>query len=179
MAWPMVEQFWRLEKSRSSGNYSPQHDKKSFLKVLHNQLISEMKNAGWINLPNLGRTMTPIAFCNYLFASLFPSVQRTSKSIASYICTDAFLLEKAQISEFSFPLSLLNPVNFQLQDLFIFYAQFLIKYSRSMFGSRFVWGLSYKSKFYLSALLFANFQQSFLQSTTMGVIVPYPFYNFN
>lgn len=120
MARPMVEQLWRLEKSRSSGNYSPQHDKKSFLKVLHNELISEMKNANWINLPNLGRTMIPIAFCNYLLNSLFPQVQRTSKSTASYICTDAFLLEKAQISESSFSLSLLNPVNFQTSRPFCF-----------------------------------------------------------
>lgn len=36
MAWPMVEQFWSLKKCSSSGNYSPQHDKKSFRKVLHN-----------------------------------------------------------------------------------------------------------------------------------------------
>lgn len=141
MAWPMVEQFQSPEKSRSSGNYSPQHDNKSFIKVLHNQFLSEMKNASRINLPNLGRTMIPIAFCNCLLTSLFPQIQGTRQSIAPYICIDAFLLEKAQDSESSFSLSLLNPVNFQTSSPFYFHIQFLIKYSGSTFGLRFLCGL--------------------------------------
>lgn len=132
----MVEQFWSLEKSRSSGNYSPQHDMKSLIKVLHNQFISEMKIAHWINLPDLVRTMIPIAFYNYLLISLFPQVQGTRQSIAPYICTDAFLLGKSQDSE-SFILSLWNPVSFQTSSPF-FHIQFLIKYSGSVFGLRFL-----------------------------------------
>lgn len=135
MAWPMVEQFWSLQKCSSGRNYSPQHDKKFFRKVLHNQLISEMKNANWMNLRDLGRTLIPIAFCGYLLTSLFPQVwtkNKTKKGCflleSMSICVKAFLLEKAQSCESSFPFFLLNPVNFQASSFFCFlHIKFLIK----------------------------------------------------